>query len=67
MKPQQAEYVEIALLNAFGDEWLSLSQSDKWLVAIDFNAAHEHEYLSATEYRDRIYVGNLEAYAKCLS
>jgi hypothetical protein len=63
----QTEYAMTSLFNEFGDEFISLSPAHTQLVVTDFLLAREQEWISAYEYKCRIYSGNLEAYAKTLS
>lgn len=56
-----------ALENAFGGEWRTLSPECKRAILIDFtNAVVAEETLSASEYRRRIWAGNLRKYARTL-
>ncbi len=63
---QNIELIETLLTSTFGKEWFALTVSQQWAVADDFNRACCSEGISSSEYKARIYEGNLEAYAKCL-
>ena len=60
------DFIQQSLLATWHDEWTQLHPRKQWIVAQDFYDAHCNEGIGAIEYRDRIYIGNLDAYAKTL-
>ena len=51
----------------WGEEFINLNSEQQKAVVDDFITGSENDStLTANEYQDRIYVGNLEAYARCL-
>ena len=59
--------VVIALRSAFGKELFTLDLKQTYAVCLDFYKAHNEEGISATEYKDRIWAGNLESYARTIT
>lgn len=57
--------VDNALGLAFGSEWINLERG-RLEVMRDFIETSNAEGISASEYRDRIWRGNLQSYADCL-
>lgn len=56
---------DAALEYAFGAEWINLERGRN-AVLLDFLDASDEQGMTATEYRDNIYRGNLQSYADCL-
>ena len=52
-----------AMESTWHAEWIRLSSSDQSNIVKDFLSAD----CSASEYRDRIYTGNLQSYANTIS
>ena len=51
----------------WGEEFINLNSEQQKAVVDDFITGSENDStLTANEYRNRIYAGNLEAYARCL-
>jgi hypothetical protein len=51
----------------WGEEFINLNSEQQKAVVDDFITGSENDStLTANEYQNRIYVGNLEAYARCL-
>ena len=59
-------YISTALESVFGDEFGNLAPKHMWAVADDFHKANQEEGINATEYKARIWTGNLFSYAKTL-
>jgi len=59
--------VVAALHSAFGSEFFTLDLKQSYAVCVDFHNAHNSEGISATEYRDRIWSGNLKSYARTIT
>ena len=64
---REHDATDVSLRLVFGDEYAMMhSTSDMLNVRLDYLRAFREDGCTVSQYRDRIGLGNLASYAKCL-